>query len=466
MVTAKIRKSQATDEGVIRGQIKPGTLPNRHDGIALPIGWRVQPLSSIASIRTGPFGSSLHESDYVEDGTPIITVEHLSERGIVHKGLPMVSDENRLRLAAYELRTSDIVFSRVGSIDRSSLVTEREDGWLFSGRLLRVRTSDSSYAPYLNYHFEDELFKRQVRSVAVGQTMASLNTEILGNVSVILPPLSEQRAIAAALSDVDGLLDSLDALIAKKQMVKQAAMQHLLTGRTRLPEFIGEYSDYSTSPTVNTFEEGSMSRLRSADASAPEGWKAVRLGDIVTSHQGGTPSRMRGEYWGGDIPFVTAADLTEFRIGVSNSRSFLTSEGLNSGGTAVCEPGKILLATRTRVGQVAIADVLMGASQDITVLSPIRWVDPTYLYSTLVRCAPQLQNNTRGTTIQGVTQFDVNSLPILLPTLNEQRAIATVLSDMDSEIEALERRRNKTEAVKQAMMQELLNGRIRLVEAG
>ena len=174
----------------------------QRDAEGIPPDWGVKTISEIAAVRTGPFGSALHERDYVDSGTPIITVEHLSERGVVHEGLPMVSDADRSRLARYELRTGDIVFSRVGSIDRNSLIGKAEDGWLFSGRLLRVRAlDDNTYPPYLSYHFHSEPFKRRVRSVAVGQTMASLNTQILNGVCVILPAVQEQHSIAEALSD-------------------------------------------------------------------------------------------------------------------------------------------------------------------------------------------------------------------------------------------------------------------------
>ena len=170
----------------------------------IPEDWRIDQVSSVADVRTGPFGSALHQHDYVDDGTPIITVEHLGEHSIKHHNLPQVSDADRLRLKSYELLTGDIVFSRVGSIDRNALVSKKENGWLFSGRLLRVRVLDCKTCPaYLSYYFASEPFRRRILSVAVGQTMASLNTQIMRNVFVVLPPPPKQQAIAEALSDVD-----------------------------------------------------------------------------------------------------------------------------------------------------------------------------------------------------------------------------------------------------------------------
>ena len=167
----------------------------------------------------------------------------------------------------------------------------------------------------------------------------------------------------------------------------------------------------------------------------PEDWRTVRLGEVVRFQQGGTPSKARPEYWDGAIPFVTGADLKGTHITRGDARSFLTKEGLHSGATAICERGALLLATRTRVGLVGIAGELMGASQDITLLAPTEEADRSYLCRTLINNAGALQQRSRGTTIQGVSREDVDSIPILLPPLPEQRAIATVLDAIDDAIE-------------------------------
>jgi type I restriction enzyme S subunit len=206
----------------------------------IPEDWDVVQISAISSVKTGPFGSSLHERDYVRDGTPIITVEHLGEFGIIYSNLPMVSAYDLQRLKSYSLEENDIVFSRVGSVDRNALVRNKEKGWLFSGRLLRVRPNNKRvHSPYLSYHFHHEPFKQRVRNVAVGQTMPSLNTQILNGINIALPPISEQRLIATMLGDVDALITSLEKLIAKKRLIKQGALEQLVTGKTRLPGFSG-----------------------------------------------------------------------------------------------------------------------------------------------------------------------------------------------------------------------------------
>jgi type I restriction enzyme, S subunit len=189
--------------------------------------WNEKRLEKISDIRTGPFGSVLHQSDYVEVGTPIITVEHLGELGIEGPDFPRVSDSDKSRLSSYQLKEGDIVFSRVGSVDRCSIVRTSEDGWLFSGRLLRlrIRKSEENSPHFLNQLLKREPSKVKIRNMAVGQTMPSLNTKILNSISFHLPLFSEQQKIAKCLDVLDEQIatqtQKLDALKAHKKGLMQ-----------------------------------------------------------------------------------------------------------------------------------------------------------------------------------------------------------------------------------------------------
>ena len=160
-------------------------------------------------IQTGPFGSQLHQKDYVSVGTPIITVEHLGENRILHDALPCVSEQDRSRLSKYSLQKGDIVFSRVGSVDRRALVRTEEAGWLFSGRCLRIRPNPHKIdAEFLSYFFGSSSFKNHVRAIAVGATMPSLNTQLLSDIRVPHPTdINEQRAIAHILGSLDDKIE-------------------------------------------------------------------------------------------------------------------------------------------------------------------------------------------------------------------------------------------------------------------
>lgn len=164
-------------------------------------------LKDVAESQTGPFGSQLHQSDYVAEGTPIVTVEHLGIESFTHQNLPFVSDLDKKRLAKYVLREGDIVFSRVGSVDRCTYVTKNEDGWMFSGRCIRVRANSKADGRFLNFYFRQEKFKKMMLNISVGATMPSLNTKLMDNIPLMLPSLNVQKEIAKVLSDLDAKIE-------------------------------------------------------------------------------------------------------------------------------------------------------------------------------------------------------------------------------------------------------------------
>ena len=166
-----------------------------------------KPLSVLADIQTGPFGSQLHKKDYVQIGTPIVTVEHLGKKKFTEQNLPCVSDSDKERLGKYILREGDIVFSRVGSVDRCSYVSNEYDGWMFSGRCLRVRPFIEIDSQYLYYYFTLESIKQFVRGIATGATMPSINTKFMGEVPVTYPPMEEQCKIVSVLSTLDDKIE-------------------------------------------------------------------------------------------------------------------------------------------------------------------------------------------------------------------------------------------------------------------
>lgn len=164
-------------------------------------------LRELADIQTGPFGSQLHKEDYVADGTPIVTVEHLGNKMFSEQNLPRVSNTDKNRLKKYVLKQGDIVFSRVGSVDRCSYVDQKHDGWMFSGRCLRVRPTSEIDSEYLYYYFCLEETKQFVRNIAVGATKPSINTKLLGEVVVTFPELEQQKRISGILSAIDSKIE-------------------------------------------------------------------------------------------------------------------------------------------------------------------------------------------------------------------------------------------------------------------
>jgi type I restriction enzyme S subunit len=181
----------------------------------------------------------------------------------------------------------------------------------------------------------------------------------------------------------------------------------------------------------------SDAQTKTTERPLPKGWQRVKLGEVGKFDSGGTPSKSEEKYWaGGNIPFVTGADISDLYVGVKNARSFLTRAGLESGKTCICKPGMILFVTRTGVGRIGIASELMGASQDLSPYTCGEQIFPEFACRYLQSISDYLIENCRGSTIQGLTKDFIESLEIPLPPLDEQRRIASRLNEQLAAVES------------------------------
>lgn len=222
--------------------------------------WKEVRLGDVADVQTGPFGSQLHKDNYVNKGTPIVTVEHLGNKWFTSQNLPMVSDEDKLRLAKYCSQEGDVIFSRVGSVDRCSYVSKEYSGWLFSGRCLRVRPRSGINPEYLYYFLTNEGTKQYIRNIAVGATMPSINTKLLNEVPVKIPSLPDQCRIASILSSLDRKIELNNKINADLEEMAQAIFKNW-------------FVDFEP------FKDGKF--VDSELGMIPEGWKVGTLGDIT-----------------------------------------------------------------------------------------------------------------------------------------------------------------------------------------
>ena len=264
-------------------------------------------------------------------------------------------------------------------------------------------------------------------------SVPTLNRNNVIGVPIVLPPLAEQRAIAAALSEVDALLAALDRLIAKKRDLKQAAMQQLLTGQTRLPGFEGEWVVKRLGEVAETDPENLGSGTAPGYAFRYISLEDVDQGTLRSFTEqvfATAPSRARRKLRSNDVLVSTVRP---------NLLSHLLFQGTEQ--NWVCSTGFCVLRCRVGVSHAGyIFQHLFGA--------PVN---------------RQIEALLTGSNYPSMNSRDVRALEIPFPPLPEQTAIAAVLSDMDAELAALEQRREKTRALKQGMMQELLTGRTRLV---
>ena len=270
-----------------------------------------------------------------------------------------------------------------------------------------------------------------------GSTFTAANSEQVGQFRLFVPDdENEQRAIAEALSDVDGLLNALDALIAKKQAIKQATMQQLLTGKTRLPGFSGAWKTKRLGEVASFFKGSGLSKV---DLSLDGKRRCIHYGELFTTY---------GEC------------ITEVLHGTDRGGTFFLSLGND-----VLMPGSDVTPNGLATAScISIPDVILGG--DILVIrAPADILNGTFLAYVIKINHNQVMQLVSGTTVYHLYGRDMANFTFVAPSTAEQNAIVRILSDMDSEIAALEQRRDKTLAIKQGMMQQLLTGRVRLVKA-
>ena len=221
---------------------------------------KTKALRFLSDIQTGPFGSQLHKEDYVDDGTPIVTVEHLGNRVFTEQNLPRVSNEDKQRLSKYILKEGDIVFSRVGSVDRCSFVDSRHTDWLFSGRCLRVRPFEEISPLFLYYFFCLESTKKFMRNIAVGATMPSINTKLMGEIEVSYPDKQVQEKIANLLGAIDDKIELNNAINDNLEQQARALYQRMFIDNSVSGGYMGTLSDIADitmgqSPNGSSYNE-------------------------------------------------------------------------------------------------------------------------------------------------------------------------------------------------------------------
>lgn len=204
---------------------------------AIPDSWEIKNVKQLSTlkkeaVKTGPFGLMLHSSDYVSEGTPLILIKNIQNGIIVDDDIPKISDNDVQRLSRYRVREGDIIFSRVGRVGSSATIEKKHNGWLFSGQTLRIRFDNPELnVKYVNYYFYSNLFDKILIPELLGSTRDSINTKILENFPIIIPPKKEQDQIVSILSQTDTRENEFKKMKSKLETLKKGLMQKLLTGQ-------------------------------------------------------------------------------------------------------------------------------------------------------------------------------------------------------------------------------------------
>jgi type I restriction enzyme, S subunit len=373
---------------------------------------------------------------YVQNGIPFISAQNIKDNKLVLDKFQRIAKEYHIELTKnVKPRKGDILLTRVGAGFGETALVDVDLDFSIYVSLTLIRMKKNYHPLYYVYLLNSNQYRAIARkSIFQGGGVPNLNVKVVEKYAVLVPPFPEQQAISTALSDIDGLVDSLSKLIEKKTKIKQGAMQELLTGKKRLEGFSGA-------------------------------WVENKLGNIGNCFAGGTPSTFNYNYWGGEIIWLPSGRVQNNKIIKNNNEITITKKGLDESSAKLIRRNSVLIAiTGATCGNIALLEFEASANQSVVAIETNNEFDFIFVYYVLLTKRGVILSGRGGSAQGGVNLSTVKNISIMLPEKEEQTAIATILSDMDSEIEKLQLKLDKYKAIKQGMMQELLTGRIRLLE--
>lgn len=383
-------------------------------------------LRDVADIQTGPFGSQLHKEDYVKVGTPIVTVEHLGNRLFTQQNLPRVSEFDKKRLQKYLLEEGDIVFSRVGSVDRCSYVDKEHVGWLFSGRCLRIRPSLSLEPLYLYYFLSLEATKKFIKSIAVGATMPSINTKILGEVEIPLPSIDVQKSISYQLSLIDRKIEV-------NNKINDNLQQQVMTLYRQM--FVENTNDVR---------------------------RECRADEYFDISIGKTPPRKEPQWFSEnpvDHVWVSISDMGSCGLFIAKSSEYLTHEAVERFNVKVVPDNTVLLSFKLTVGRIAITDGEMTTNEAIAHFKTNKPEINEYLFCYLKNFNYQTMDST-SSIATAVNSKIIKGMPFVVPTDDELEAFHGFAEPIFAMIKRNQRENTLLTTLRNTLLVKLMSGEI------
>lgn len=344
--------------------------------------WKEYKLGEIANIQTGPFGSQLHQSDYVDVGIPSIMPVNIGDRmNISTEKIVFITEEDATRLSRYCVQEGDIVYSRRGDVEKCAYIGKAEIGWLCGTGCLRIRI-DSSKADskYIAYYLSTEDMKSWISNNAVGTTMPNLNSSILQQVPLSLPSLDEQKRIASILSSLDDKIDLLNRENATLEGMAETLFRQW---------FIEE---------------------------AKEDWEEGKLGDILSVKGGTTPSTKEPNFWDGNIAWTSPRDVTTLNgLYLFKTEKTITEAGLARISSGLLPKGTLLMSSRAPVGVLAFAEIPLAINQGYIAILDDKGYAKEFIYLWLKANMDLVHSYSNGSTFMEISKSAFKSLDILIP---------------------------------------------------
>ena len=447
----------------------------------IPNDWNLVEISELAKdMADGPFGSNLKKEHYTSDPqVRIIQLSNIGECGWENENTKYTTFEHAKTIARCIVpKEESILVAKMMPAGRAIICPKTEKQYILGSDVIRITANEKLNSKYFVYATKSQAYLKQISDNTQGSTRQRTSISKLRKIAMPLPIFKEQQRIASALSDVDTLIANLEKLIAKKKNIKQGAMQQLLTGKKRLPGFAPDERTGSR-PTDERRKECHSERSAKREVEESSGYKMTELGMIPTDWEFEIFGKLVSIYRGGSprpieayittnpsgINWIKIGDVDEGAKYITSTQERIIPEGKSR--SREVHKGDFILSNSMSFGRPYILKV-DGCIHDgwLTIQDYQDTFDTDFLYYMLSSevVFNQYVSMAAGSSVQNLNKEKVAAVKLFYPpSKTEQTAIANVLSDMDTEISALETKLAKYRTLKTGMMQQLLTGKIRLV---
>jgi type I restriction enzyme S subunit len=397
----------------------------------IPKEWEVVRLND-RKLAVVIMGQSPPSRKYNKEGKGIPFLQGKMEFGDIYP-LPIIYCSQPIKIA----EQNDILISVRAPVGDVNIAPYR----LCIGRGLASIRFNPETANYWFYFYYLQRIKSSLENLGKGSTFKAITKDDLENLKMVYPPLPEQQKIAEILSMFDKAIQKTNEIIAKTERLKKGLMEELLT------KGIGH----------KEFKDTEIGRI-------PKDWEVKELEKVsILIRSGTTPLKSKKEYWNGNIPFVTQADMTKVDRYLYETSEKITELGLKSSNLFIVPENSVLLSMYGTIGKVIINKIPVAISQNIAaIILNKEKVNEEYLHYALQTYSSQFKRQAKTITLRHLDIKIVKKILIPLPSLQEQQKIAEILSTIDKKLEIERKQKEKLERIKQGMMDLLLTGKIRV----
>ena len=406
-------------------------------------GWKEYRLGEIADIQTGPFGSQLHQSDYVDDGIPCIMPTNIGKHlDFLDENIAHISAEDANRLSKHIVTQGDIVYARRGDIEKCAYVSAKEEGWFCGTGCLRIRVKEEGNSHFIAYQLSTEECKKWIVGNAVGTTMLNLNTAILNDLPLYLPDKETQKQIVSILSSLDDKIENNRRINENLEQQAQAL-------------FKSWFVDFEP------FRDGEF--VESELGMIPKGWRVGTLSEIGEIIGGSTPSKAKQEYYTEKgIAWLTPKDLSVSKDKfTSRGEIDITELGYKSCSAKLMPRGTVLFSSRAPIGYISIAKNDICTNQGFKSVVP-KVAGTAFIYYYLKFTTKDIENKATGSTFKEASGSLMKSLPLVISPKSVYEQFESLVEPIFNKQEKLEAESRRLTELRDALLPKLMSGELKV----